>query len=175
MSYKVFIFASVMSIAALAAGCGGTETPANTAANNANTTAANTAGPAANTNNPLAVVTPTPAETINNAPTLTPVYKAYCDAYVKKDEAALRRVFSSDTIKFFEAEMKADGVSSLVEFLADDQVSPDLCEVRNERITGDKAIGEIRSKGYPNGIDVIFVKENGEWKLTNSQPQGALK
>lgn len=149
------------------AACGGTET--NTTVTNVNAKPAN----AVNTNsgNPLAATTPTPAATTNNAPTLTPVYKAYCAAMVKKDEAAIRKIYSKDTIRYFESEMKADGVKTLTEYLAGDEVTNDLCEARNEQINGESAVAEIRSKGYPNGIRVVFVKEDGEWKLTNKSPE----
>jgi len=153
-----FFFVSMILV-----GCGGPSSPANTANGNANV-------PKANTNNPLAVATPTPEQTSNNAPTLTPVFKAYCSAMVKKDEAALRKVYSSDTIRYFEEQMRADKVKSLLKFLEDEKVSDQLCEVRNEQITGDSAIAEIRYDSVPNGIKIIFVKENGEWKLTNRYP-----
>ena len=71
--------------------------------------------------------------------------------------------------------MKEDNVRSLAEFLSEDQASNELCEARNEKISGDTATAEVRTKGYPNGITVVFVKENGEWKLTNRRPEGALK
>lgn len=155
-------------------GCASSPAPPNSAMSNAaNTENANTAR--ANANNPLGVVTPTPAQTTNNAPTLTPVYKAYCAAMVRKDEPALRKIYSQDTVRYFESEMKADGVKSLLEFLSDDQVTNELCEVRNEQISGDSAVAEIRSQGYPNGIRVVFVKEDGEWKLTNRSPEVPAK
>jgi len=141
------------------------------AATNLNTSNANTNGAISNANNPLAVRTPTPEETTNNAPTLTPVYKAYCEAMVKRDEAALRRIYSKDTIEYFEKEMKADGEKSLMKYIEDENVTLDLCEARNETITGNEAIAEIRTKGYPNGIKVVFVKEGNEWKLTNRSPE----
>ena len=165
-----FSIVILLSVVAIAFGACGGETANNTAiavntSNVANTNAANTKA------DPLGATTPTPAQTTNNAPTLTPVYKAYCAAMVKKDEAALRKIYSRDTIKYFEGEMKADGIKSLTEFLSDDQVTNDLCEARNEQINGDSAVAEIRSKGYPNGIKVVFVKEDGEWKLTNRSPE----
>ncbi|MBA2334675.1 MAG: nuclear transport factor 2 family protein [Blastocatellia bacterium] len=161
----LFVFTFfVFSILILA--CGGSDTAVNST--NTNSSAANAARN--NTNNPLAVSTPAPEQTTNNAPTLTPVFKAYCAAMIKKDDAALRKVYSQDTIQYFEEEMKADGEKSLAAFLADEQVSDKLCEVRNEQIQGDNAVGEIRTEGYPNGIKVAFVKENGEWKLTNKAP-----
>jgi len=94
---------------------------------------------------------------------------------VKKDEAALRKIYSSDTIADFEKKMKADGVRTLTDYLSDDKASNELCEARNEKISGDTATAEVRTLGYPNGITVVFVKENGDWKLTNRRPEGALK
>ena len=123
-----------------------------------------------NANNPLDVPTPTPEQTTNNAPTLSPVFKAYCDAWVKNDEEALRKAYSSDTIKYFEGQMKEDKVKSLMKFLEADRVSGKICEVRNEQIKGDTAVAEIRADSYPNGIKIVFVKENGEWKMTNKSP-----
>ena len=165
---------TVLIVTTLFAACGGSP-ESNT--NSTNKTNANSPTAPVNTGkeNPLAAQTPTPEQTTNNAPTLSPVYTAYCAAWVKKDEAALRKVYSSDTIKDFEKQMKEDGVKTLVEFLSDDQASNELCEARNEKISGDTATAEVRTKGYPSGITVVFVKENGEWKLTNRRPEGALK
>ena len=160
MNVKITLVASVIFVSAFLTACG-TSGPANSV--NSDAVVVNTAN---NNANAVAVSTPTPQAVTNNAPTLTPVYKAYCAAMVKKDEAAVRRLYSADTIKFFEEEMKADGIKTLTEYLSTDQVSNELCEVANERITGDRAIGNIKSKGYPNGMDVVFVKEGGEWKLT---------
>lgn len=165
---------TVLIVTTLFAACGGAP-ESNT--NSTNKTNANSPTAPVNTGkeNPLAAQTSTPEQTTNNAPTLSPVYTAYCAAWVKKDEAALRKVYSSDTIKDFEKQMKEDGVKTLVEFLSDDQASNELCEARNEKISGDTATAEVRTKGYPSGITVVFVKENGEWKLTNRRPEGALK
>jgi len=163
----------MFAAAALLSACGGATETTNT-----NSTAANAnANRLANANrvDPIAAQTATPEATTNNAPTLNPIYKAYCAAWEKKDEKALRSIYSSDTIKDFERQMKEDNVRSLSEFLAEDNASTSLCEARNEKITGDTASAEVRTKGYPNGITVVFVKENGEWKLTNRRPEGALK
>jgi len=153
--------------------CGDSTTNTNTAANQSNRGNAGNSTVAQNT--ALAPTTPTPEATTNNAPTLTPIYKAYCAAWVKKDEAALRKIYSSDTIADFEKKMKADGVRTLTDYLSDDKASNELCEARNEKISGDTATAEVRTLGYPNGITVVFVKENGDWKLTNRRPEGALK
>jgi hypothetical protein len=150
------------------AGCGGSDVAVNNGSSNINANSTN----AANTGT-LAVQTPTPAATTNDAPTLGPVYKAYCAAIVNKDEAAIRRIYSRETLAYFEKEMAADGEESLLAFLSDDK--PSDCDARNEEITGDTGVAEIRSKAYPKGLLVVFVKEGGEWKLTNKRPQGALK
>jgi hypothetical protein len=168
---KNLLLPTALAAVTLISACGGsTETP------NANTTGSN-ANRAANINkvDPIAAKTAAPEATTNNAPTLTPVYKAYCAAWETKDDKALRNIYSSDTIRDFERQMKEDKVRSLGEFLAEDNASTSLCEVRNEKITGDTATAEVRTKGYPNGITVVFVKENGAWKLTNRRPEGALK
>lgn len=172
---KSLYYLSVLLVTLLISGCGGGPEPVNNVGGgNSAITEANR--PAANTKeNPLAPQTPTPEATTNNAPTLTPVYKAYCAAWVKKDEAALRRIYSSDTIKDFEKNMKEEGIKTLVEYLSDDKASNELCEARNEKISGDTATAEVKTLGYPSGITVVFVKENGEWKLTNRRPEGALK
>ena len=154
--FFVLLFIGLVSV--FIAACGGTA-PANSGSANA-----------AN-ENPLGTAKSTPEATTNNAPTLTPVFKAYCEAWVKNDEAALRKVYSSDTIKDFEAQMKADKEKSLIKSLeATDKVSGTPCEVTNEEITGDTAVAKIFSNKYPNGIKVVFVKEKGEWKLTNKSP-----
>jgi len=168
---KVYLLIATVFTALLFSACG--ETPSTNV--NVNSNRANNAAPVNNNGGVPAPTTPTPEATSNNAPTLTPVYKAYCAAWVKKDEAALRKIYSSDTIADFEKTMKEDGIKSLVDFLSDDKASNELCEARNEKITGDTATAEVKTLGYPNGIMVVFVKENGEWKLTNRRPEGALK
>jgi len=141
--------------------------------NTTETTNANLANKSANiivtnTNSPLETAKTPEASTTNNAPTITPVVKAYCEAIVKKDEAGLRKVFSKETLKYYEGEMKADKKNSLVDFFAGTE-SPDnkLCEARNEIVKGDTAIAEVRTDNTPNGVKYKFVKEDGEWKFTN--------
>ena len=161
MPMKTIFFCVLVTCAALIAACGGGANTPNTASNASN---------AVNSKDPLATNKAEAEKVSNAAPTLSPVYKAYCDAWMKDDEAALRKVYSADTIKQFEAEMKQEKAKSLIKFLATDKVSGNPCEVRNEKITGDTASATIVSNKYPNGIQAIFVKENGEWKLTNKAP-----
>lgn len=173
---KAIKISSILLISLLFAACGDSAETANTNVNVAvNTNAGGPANAPVANKDPLGTAKATPEATTNEAPTLSPVYKAYCAAWEKKDEKALRNIYSADTIKDFEQQMKADNVRSLTEFLAEDNASSSLCEVRNEKITANIGTAEIRTKGYPNGITVVFVKENGEWKLTNRRPEGALK
>ncbi len=133
----------------------------------------NKANPASSTSptstGPLAVTTPTPSQIQNDAPTVAAVYKAFCAAVQKKDEAAVRKIYSADTIRELEKQMKDAGEKSLLKFLEDD-IPSGQCSVKNEVVNGDSAIGELVSDLYPNGIKIIFVKENGEWKMTTKSP-----
>lgn len=160
-SYSIYFL--LLSFSMIAAACG------SDIAINTNTANSNTANVTkTNANSPVAVTTPTPDQVNNNAPTLTPVYKAYCAAVVKKDDAAIRKFFTSDTLKSFEDGMKDEGIKKLSEYV--DKVTNEVCEVSNERIKGDKAVAKVKTVSYPNGFEVLFVNENGEWKMSNMDP-----
>lgn len=166
--FYLMTFSLVISLSA----CGETQTADNkTSANK--TTAVTNANTKPVANNPLAVATPTPSQITNNAPTIAPIYKAYCAAVVNKDEAAIRKYYTADTLKYFEGVMKEDGLKSFVKLLEEDQISNEVCEASNERISGDKAVATIKTRAYPTGYDVLFVKENGEWKMSNLDPSKA--
>ena len=149
-------------------GCGGgpnTNQPAS------NTVRSNTNEANSSNSDPLATSPVKKEESpTNSAPTLTPVVKAYCDAWVKNDEAALRKVHSAETLRSYEADMKMDNVKTLIQFLEDDRATGTPCDVANEQITGDTAIAIVRTRAAPNGVRRVFVKEQGEWKLTNKIP-----
>ena len=66
--------------------------------------------------------------------------------------------------------MKEEKIKSLTKFLEIDKVTDKLCEITNEKIIGDRAIAHIKYDSYPNGVDVVFVKENGSWKMTDESP-----
>ena len=166
MNLRFAIIISIFSMAVGAIGCGGNE--ANTSTSNSNIAKANSTNAPAH--NPVAAITPTPEQTANNAPTLTQVFKSYCEAMEKKNEAGIRKVYSKDTLEAFAEDMKEEGSKTLVEYLSTDQVTTALCEIRNEVITGDTAVAEVKTAGMPNGAKVVFVKEGSEWKLTNRSP-----
>ena len=107
MRSQVIICFGVALFAVSMSACGGAA-PANSVKNS------NTATVKPNTNSSLETKKNEPETVTNNAPTLTPVFKSFCDAWTKNDEAALRKIYSQDTIKFFESQMKADNAKSLV-------------------------------------------------------------
>jgi hypothetical protein len=161
---KVILFCALATVGTFSFGCSGGG-PANTNSSTANVNIAN-----ASSDDPLTPKTPTPEAVTNNAPTLTPVIKAYCEAMNKKDEGTLRKIYSSDTLANFEKQMKEQKVPTLIKFLEDDKVGG-TCELTNERINGDTATARFTSDTYKApGLPVVFVKENGEWKLTNKSP-----
>ena len=161
MTSRSIALISALSVAALLSACGGAAPTPNTAAN-----------ATTNTNNAGETTKKAPEATTNNAPTLAPVLKAYCDAWVKNDEAALRKVYSAETIKEFEVEMKEEKAKSLIKFLeSTDKVSGEPCELTNETITGDKAVARMKTNKAPNGMSIEFVKEGSEWKMTNRSPE----
>jgi hypothetical protein len=167
MTMRIIVSIILLGVAAFIIACGSESPTANNAGNTSNTSNANATR--SNSNNPVAVTTPTPDQVTNNAPTLTPIYKAYCAAVVKKDDAAIRKFFDSATLAHYEEQMKDDGIKKLSEYV--DPVTNDVCEVANERFKGDKGVAKVKTKSYPNGYEVLWVKENGEWKMSNIDPK----
>lgn len=172
-----FIFLSLFILLTFA-GCTSPETTENTTnavntANkpvnaDANTTSSTTNAPAINT-----VSTPK-TETVNEAVTLSPVAQAYCEAVRKKDGEALKKVYSAATYKAIESLAK-DEKKTVIEYLSNEDVGTKPCATRNEQISGNTAIAEMTTESYPNGIKLKFVKENGEWKMTNESPDVPIK
>ncbi len=167
MRTKFIIIFTILAVTVLTFGCGGAETPNKTL--NSNGTTANSG---TNSDNPLSTTKTPEIATTNEAPTFTPIVKAYCEAMLKKDEAAVRKAYSQETLKIFEADMKDEKMTSMVEFLASTDPIKDVskCGARNEKIEGDKGSALIRNENMPNGVTIEFVKENGEWKLTTKSP-----
>lgn len=172
MRFNKFLILLAISAFLFLTACGGGETPTNTANTNTTATTNTNVTNAPDQNSPIATSTATPAQTTNNADTIKPVMTAYYQALKTKDEAALRKLYSKATLASFEEGMKEEKTNSLYKYLTDTEPVPAKpFEVRNEQINGDVAIAEIRYDSYPNGIKIKFVKEDGEWKLTNESPE----
>lgn len=169
MRYQFLLFTAILSFSFIFAGCG--SPPAANNALNTSATNANVAAPANNSNSAITTTKKPETETTNNAPTLAPVMTAYYEALKKKDDAALRKVVSADTLKTWEADMKEEKKTSLTAFLTDLEPVPEKpFEVRNEKVQGDSGVAEIRGGSYAVWTRFKFVRENGEWKITNQSP-----
>jgi len=166
MRFQNIIFIAILMFLIASIGCSTTETTTNTTTKITNTNAATV-----NADNPLTTQKTPEETTTNKAETIAPVVQAYCAAMRKKDDAALRKIYSQAALKSLEADMKEEKQTSLAEFLSSEPVGDKPCEVRNEKIEGEKAIAEVRTETYPNGVKMFFVKENGEWKMTNESPE----
>lgn len=162
MNKNIKLVLLITAVAVMAAAC--PSNPVNNAPVNTNSNV-NSATP-----KPAETATPTPAAEVSGEPgslaTPTDAYKTAYAIRQKKDGAALKRVLSKDILEFF-TEMGKLEKKSLDEMLKDLAEKPQAstAEVRNEKITGDRAILEYKDeKGEWKEMD--FEKEGSEWKLT---------
>lgn len=167
MRFQILFFIAILSFLFIFTGC---ENPP--AANNSvGNKPGNTNAAVVNSNSPLSTTKAPETATTNAAPTLTPVVQNYYDALKKKDDAGLRKILSQATLKSAEADMKTERKISLSAFITETEIVPDKpIEVRNEKIEGDTGIAEIKGGSYAVWTPVKFVRENGEWKMTNESP-----
>ena len=153
----------LLSLAAIAAGCGGSEGPANTP--NANVVS-NVNAPASNV--ALEPSKAPEAPTTNDAPTLGPVINAYYDALRNKDAGGVKKVMEREFLKTIESDMKAENKTDIVAFLTEfDKIPAGKMEARNEQISGNKGFAEVKGGSYVNWTRVVFVKEDNVWKVSN--------
>jgi hypothetical protein len=136
--------------------------------NVANVLTANTATTPSTTASPLATNAASPSATINT----------YYQARVKKDEKAFRQALSKTTLTEFSANAQADGEKTLVGWLNGYSSPPKQAyETRNERISGDTALVEIKDSDTGLWSLTRLVRENGEWRmdLTSATTNSLLK
>ncbi len=145
--------------------CQKTET-ANTSANsapvNSSSTASNSPSPVASVSEPSPE---TPSSTVISLATPTDTYKTGYDARKNKDVATLKRVMSKDALAFL-ADMGSVEKKTLDDLLKELTEKPQAptAEVRNEKITGDRATLEyLNEKGEWSTMD--FTKDGNEWKI----------
>jgi hypothetical protein len=177
MRFYIFLLTSALLFTA----CGGTtETPkANTNANGKNlsnvngTTSSPSSSPATVPNNGQpAPIVKAEAPKVNDAQTLAAVVTAYGEALKTKNDAALKKVLSVSTIQSWEKEMKSEGKTKLAEYIASSEyVEGKPYEVRNEEVKGDEAVAEVKGGSFGVWSKIKFVKENGEWKMTDESPE----
>jgi Putative lumazine-binding len=177
---RFYIFLITITLIFTACG-GGTETPktngnstkpSTTTVTNSGTNTNQLPTNSPNINSPETVKKPD-APKVNEAQTLASVVSAYGEALKTKNDAALRKVLSTETIKGWEEEMKSEGKTKLAEYLASSEVQDGKIEyeVRNEEVKGDDAVAEIKGGSFGVWSKIRFVKENGEWKITNDSPE----
>lgn len=121
---------------------------------------------ATNINAPANTVAQAPANDPAGSP--TDAYKAAYAARKNRDVPALKKLLSKDILEFFTeiaglGEKKQTVDELLMELCEKPQAA--TAEVRNEKISGDKAKLEFLDD---NGewSQMEFVKEDGSWKLT---------
>ena len=128
--------------------------------------AANTSN-VANTSNGTNTVAATSGSVDLSTPTAA--YNTAYNARKNKDIATLKRGMSRDVQEFLTEMGNADPnhkmtLDDMLKELAEKPQAP-TAEVRNEKITGDKATMEyLDENGSWHPMDL--VKENGEWKIT---------
>jgi hypothetical protein len=100
------------------------------------------------------------------ASTPTELFKNFYTAARNKDVAGLKGMMSKEALADTEREAKKRG-QPLDDFLAGQgqYFPPNMPEIRNEKVEGDKASLEFRREGAANWSTAWFVKEDGEWKV----------
>jgi hypothetical protein len=100
------------------------------------------------------------------ASTPTELFKNFYTAARNKDVAGLKSMMSRAALADTESEAQKRG-QSLDDFLAGQGqfFPPNMPEIRNEKVEGDKASLEFRREGAANWSTAWFVKEDGEWKV----------
>ena len=93
---------------------------------------------------------------------------AYYDALRNKDAAGLKKVMESGFLKSTEEDMKAEKKTDIVAFLSEtDKIPNGKMEARNEKITGNKGVAEVRGGSYSTWTPTTFFNEGGVWKVSN--------
>jgi len=121
-----------------------------------------------NTKNPLeTTVANTAPKELNEAVTLKPIVDAYCAAINSGDDAALKNIYSKASWNALSADSRSEGQKSVAKYLGDSEPTGGKCRVVNEKMSGDVAEAIVITQTYPKGVPLKFVKEDGNWKMTN--------
>lgn len=162
MKIRQISFFVFLTILITAAGCTSltTQNPSNInqsiVANASNANAVNNA----NVNSVESNSSPNPSSAVS--PTATAA--AYHQSMQKKDEAAFRKTLSQATLREFSADAQAEGAKTLVGYWTDYGTIPAKFESRNEQVSGDTALLEIKNTDGSWTLNK-FIRENNEWKL----------
>ena len=102
------------------------------------------------------------------------VLKKYFEAYDRKDVAAAKQTFSKGTMKMYEdaARKQQISVDEVVKKQFEAGAANNLTkqvETVGEKIEGDTATVEVKSKTAGENENIPLVKEDGEWKVAFDQ------
>jgi hypothetical protein len=103
-----------------------------------------------------------------NKSTPTLAYKSLYEAVKKKDSEAIKKNLTKGTLDMMKtyAEMQKKTLDQVVENgLTETTFAPSLPETRNEKITGDVAILEVKNEKTGGWDALPFAREDGQWKL----------
>lgn len=101
-----------------------------------------------------------------STPTLA--YKALYEAVKKKDSERIKKVLSKGTLEMMEtyAGMQKKTLNEAIENgLTETTFAPKLPASRNEKITGELAILEVKNEKTGQWEHLPFAREDGNWKL----------
>lgn len=101
-----------------------------------------------------------------STPTLA--YKALYEAVKKKDSEAIKKVLSKGTLEMMDsvAAMQKKTLNQVIENgLTETTFAPKLPPTRNEKITGEVAILEVKNEKSGTWESLPFAREEGNWKL----------
>jgi hypothetical protein len=160
MRYQI-LFLFISSIFLIS--CGGTNETPNKNTNITNATVPNKA----NTNSPLGTTKTPEAAKTGEAPNISPVVQGYYEALKKKDEADAKKFLSAAAVKYYEEESRKEKKTLLAFVTEENDPVDEKREVRNENISGNIAVVEMKGGSLGDWAKITFVKENGEWKFAS--------
>ncbi len=164
---NLIFFAIVLAITASVGGCGQkTETTENIALSNDNTAEA-TELPAARTEEKTAT---DPDSKGAAAATPTEAVNTFAEGMKDKDAEKVKSVLTAESLKLMEQAAQSNNKMSFDEFIKSGEGAKVFSfegEPSNEKIDGDKATVEVKSKG--ESAPVTLVKDDGGWKIAFDQ------
>ena len=111
-------------------------------------------------------------------PTPTATFKSFYEAYRKNDIPTMKSSVTKGSIALGEQLAKA-GEMTLDQWITtrggDRRNLEAMPELRSEQITGETAALEIKPTYGENWITVMFVKEDGRWKIAFDQMWDQIK
>ena len=87
----------------------------------------------------------------------------------------MKKYLSAAALKYWEDEGKSEKKTWLVYLSEDNDPIDEKREVRNEQISGEKAVAELKGGNLGVWVKFAFVKENGEWKFASPKESPEIK